>query len=263
MEEKHPEFKAIAEKLWEYGRQDLKVLQDAGVISQDAYDMFLRETPHYVPIARNIDKGKFEGKYKLDPNKAIRRFKGSNKDMWSLEYALINHTYNVYRTALTNNLHQEIYDTLKPKKSNAAKENIEDIVQDKHEVVEKMKDGTFRMYAYINGTRRMVKIDENLYNSLSPRVMGMTIPGISTLSEIRRNLITSWNPIFYATNAVKDIIDALYNTKYVWRFVPNYVRAWNDIRKNGEFKQMYLRNGGAENSVTCTRSARKTLNGTR
>lgn len=248
MEEKHPEFKAIAEKLWEYGRQDLKVLQDAGVISQDAYDMFLRETPHYVPIARNIDKGKFEGKYKLDPNKAIRRFKGSNKDMWSLEYALINHTYNVYRTALTNNLHQEIYNTLKPKKSNAAKENIEDIVQDKHEVVEKMKDGTFRMYAYVNGTRRMVKIDENLYNSLSPRVMGMTIPGISTLSEIRRNLITSWNPIFYATNAVKDINDALYNTKYVWRFVPNYVRAWNDIKKNGEFKQLYLRNGGAENS---------------
>lgn len=248
MEEKHPEFRAIAEKLWEYGRQDLKVLQDAGVISQDAYDMFLRETPHYVPIARNIDKGKFEGKYKLDPNKAIRRFKGSNKDMWSLEYALINHTYNVYRTALANNLHQEIYDTLKPKKSNAAKENIEDIVQDKHEVVEKMKDGTFRMYAYINGTRRMVKIDENLYNSLSPRVMGMTIPGISTLSEIRRNLITSWNPIFYATNAVKDINDALYNTKYVWRFVPNYVRAWSDIKKNGEFKQLYLRNGGAENS---------------
>ena len=249
MEKEHPEFKAIAEKIWEYGRQDLKVLQEAGIIDQDAYDLFLKETPHYVPIARDIDKAKFEGKYKLDPNKALRRFKGSKIDMWSLEYAMINHTYNVYRSALTNNLHQEIYNTLKPKKnSNASKENVEDIVSDNHAHVEKMKDGTYRMYAYVNGKRRMVKVDENLYNSLTPRKMGMTVPAFATLSELRRNLITSWNPVFYATNAIKDVQDALYNTKYPWRFVPNYIRAWNQIRTNGKYKQMYLRNGGAENS---------------
>lgn len=249
MESEHPEFKAIAEKIWEYGRQDLKVLQETGIIDQDAYDLFLKETPHYVPIARDIDKAKFEGKYKLDPNKALRRFKGSKIDMWSLEYAMINHTYNVYKTALTNNLHQEIYNTLKPKKQgNVSNENVEDIVSDNHAHVEKMKDGTYRMYAYINGKRKMVKVDENLYNSLTPRQMGMTVPAFATLSELRRNLITSWNPVFYATNAIKDVQDALYNTKYPWRFVPNYIRAWNQIRTNGEYKQMYLRNGGAENS---------------
>lgn len=254
MEQKHPEFKAIAEKLWEYGRQDLAVLREYGIIDQDAYDTFLKETPHYVPIVRNT-KGtarslneKFDGRYNIDPNKSIRRFKGSNIDMWSLEYALINHTYNVYRSALTNNLHQEIYNTLKPKKKGDAKpEGVEDIVSDNYTQVEK-KDGTFRMYAYIDGRRRMVKIDENLYNSLTPRKMGMTVPAFATLSEIRRNLITSWNPVFYATNAIKDIQEALYNTKYPWRFIPNYGRAWAQIVSNGKYKQLYLRNGGAENS---------------
>ena len=248
IEREHPEYKQIAEDIWEYTRQNLQMLVDGGIISKQQYDNFQKATPHYVPISRNVDGG--TGVSSTDPNKAIKRFKGSSIDILPLEGSLIKQTQNIYRSVLSNSLHNEILDTL-GNASNVGAEEIETVLGDGFNPLEADPKGGKRLYAYRNGQKYSIPINDDLYNSLSPRKNPYNLPDSKILqgvSEFRRNLITGWNPLFMITNAVKDVQDAGFNTKYPRQFLPNFMEAWAQILSNGEYKQLYLANGGGGNT---------------
>ena len=259
----HPEYNDIAEQLWEYETQNLDVLKDAGVLTQEMYDQFRKETPHYVPIQRAVNS-EYNGADSMDPNKAIKKFKGSDQDIYPLAYNMVKHTYDVYKTALQNNLHAEIYNTLKqPKGTTITSETDseeDNEIMDADAVVESLNDnfvpieeqekGHYKMYAYINGERKRVGISKELYDSLSPRrVDTPDIPLANTISEFRRNLITSYSLPFMFSNFFKDMQDAGYNTKYsLPKYYANYVRAFGEVFGDGKMKKLYLANGGGESS---------------
>ncbi|MBQ6334311.1 MAG: hypothetical protein IJI46_04505 [Erysipelotrichaceae bacterium] len=103
------------------------------------------------------------------------------------------------------------------------------------------------MYAYRDGKKYSIPIDEDLYNSLAPVQNPFGLPDIApiqTINEFRRNLITGWNPMFMITNGIKDIQDAVFNTKYIKEFPRAYAEAWGQIAQKGELYQLYISNGG-------------------
>lgn len=250
MEKAHPEFKNVAEEVWQFFRQNLQVLKDGGVISQRDYGRYIKETPHYVPIQRNVDVQR-AGAKATDPNKSIRHFEGSDIDILPFEYSAIKHTNNAYRSAFMNNLHKEIYATLAHGVEEVAvADDIDDLIEYGFETLSN-KSG-YKMYVYRKGKKYSLNIDERLYNSLSPRHNPNNwgdLKGLTNLSEFRRNLITGWNPVFWATNGLKDIQDAMYNTKFsVPQFLSAYKQAWGQILSNGKYKQLYISAGGGNNS---------------
>ena len=249
LETQHPEFKKLGDRMWKFFRQNLEMLVEYGVISQQQMDNYVEATPHYVPIQRNVNKSK-TGVGSLDPNKAIRRFKGSNIDILPLEYSAIQNTNNTVRSALTNSLHNEIMDTVGGL-TEMDPDTMEQVLDSGFDPLGIGEDGVKRMYAYKDGVKYNMPIEDDLYNSLSPRKNPWNLPNITpvqSMSEFRRNLITGWNPMFMFTNAIKDVQDAIFNTKYLKEFPRAYAEAWAQILTNGEFKQLYLANGGGQNS---------------
>ncbi|MBR0418256.1 MAG: hypothetical protein IJI66_03720 [Erysipelotrichaceae bacterium] len=110
LDEQFPELKDIAERLWEFERINLQMYADAGMISPELHEWLKTNNPHYVPIQRNVDGG--TGVLALDPNKALKKMKGSTIDILPLEHSMIKHTQNVYSSIARNSLHNEILETV-------------------------------------------------------------------------------------------------------------------------------------------------------
>ena len=262
LDQKYPELKEHAEMMWEIGRALLKLQVKNGVISQQQYDNFQKATPHYVPIVRNIDGG--TGVMALDPNKAIKKFKGSTIDMAPLEHAMIKLFQNTYSAITKNQLHNEIINTISGLNESGVIEDATSLplADDLDGNAQGMFNRGYNplgedpngktMFAYKDGKKITVPIDEELYMALSPRQnpLGLNDSTVLTsISNIRRNLITGWNPLFAVTNAVKDIQEAYFNTKFSWpEYTRSYLEAWGQIFSKGELYQLYMTNGGGQNS---------------
>ena len=89
-------------------------------------------------------------------------------------------------------------------------------------------EGNNYLTAYVDGLQQQVKINDNLYNELlrtdEKRIkaveekLSLVIKPLQKLSEIRRNILTTWNLSFVLTNPIKDIQDGLFNSKYTKDF---------------------------------------------
>ena len=246
--ESDPWVQERADRLYEYLRLDRQELIDSGVISKEFAERLEKLYPHYVPIQRNVEGS--SGVDPLDPNKSLKRFKGSTIDILPLEDTLIKHTNNVYRTALNNSTHNEIMDTVGGFE-NMEQEDILEALDNGFNPLGIDAKGAKRLFAYKNGQRFSMPISDELYDSLSPAKNSFGLPnlnGIRTINEFRRNLITGWNPMFMFTNGIKDVQDAMFNTKYPTKFLAKYAEAWAQIANKGEFYQTYMANGGGQNS---------------
>ena len=244
-----------AERLWEFCKQNKNMLVEGGIISQETADLLEEINPHYIPIQRNKAGG--SGVKATDPNKAVRKYRGSTIDILPLfpnkdnEGTLAKHTNNVYRSILNNSFHNEIMDTVGGL-SEMDPDAVEEILDEGFDPLGiSGETGAKYMYAYRDGKKYSMAVDEDIYEALSPTKNPWGLPNlkpVESLSGWRRNLITGWNPLFAFTNGIKDIQDALFNTKNPLKFLPNYIEAWAQIATNGDFKQTYLANGGAQNT---------------
>jgi len=246
IENENPWVKEKAERLWEFSRQNLKMLLDAGIVSKDTYDYYQKATPHYIPIQRNVEGGL--GVQQLDPNKADLKFKGSSEDILPLDHNLIAHTQKVYNTVAQNKLHNEIMNTV-GNLEEMTPDEMEDVFEASFNPLSVDEKTGKRMYAYKNGKKFSMPVDDRLYDSLAPlQKRGKEFKTLQNINNFRRNLITGWNPLFAITNMMKDLQDAVFNTKHPLQFRLNYAEAWRQILGKGEFYKLYRSAGGGMNS---------------
>lgn len=242
IEQTHPEFKAIADDMWELNRNLLKMRMDAGIISKETYDKFVKERPHYTRIIRNVENAS-TGASNTNPND-IKKFKGSTKDLLSVEDAMTQHIFSTYRVAANNELNAEVMNALGLAEDVEA-DDIESLVEDEYNPVSEDK-GDKTIYAYKDGKKYAVPVDNEIHNALSPvkdydnplKKLGDVT--IAKASALRRALLTNANPIFsLITNPLKDIQDVARNTKYLKKYPRNLARAIYDIAHNGEYSKQY------------------------
>ena len=252
--EKYPQLMKLAERVWQYGRNELKNKYDAGMISKGIYEANLEAYPHYVPFisdSNNIDKAFNDLKeLKVSP---IKRAKGGAGELTPVHEALARYTYSGRLAYRNNELYKEIYKTLNPGTTDIKGAEVGDDFFNGNETLYKNDDGYF-LTAIDNGEERKTKISKELYETLNRDMrnnvknieekLNPILKPVQKFSELRRKILTTWNPVFLVKNVVKDIQDGLLNSKHTEGLVKYYAPGIKELFTDStpevrQFKALY------------------------
>ena len=267
LEAEHPELKRFGENIWQYEKNQLQSRVEAGQISQAQANQFLKETPHYVHLQREIPKGstttiEFDKNGNAKVNKNIKEFKGSTLNILPFQDTMAQYTLDVRNSIRDNIFAQELAKTLGVGADGETVENIEDIFGTNPELLKDNGDGTYSLTFFNKGTATVIPIDQGIYESLQPNKHydfedRKFFKGVRKVDNIRKALLTEKNPMFLATNMMKDAFDAPLNSKYPVLFAKNYPRAVFEILRNGQNYQQYQALGGLQNTYFDSEGYRK------
>ena len=266
-EKANTKFKEWAQDVYDYANADKAELVKNGVISQELSDKFAEMYPHYVPIQR-ANKLSNAINLPLDTrrtgvNTPIKQAKGGSSDLNPLFETLAGRTMQTYRASARNSLGVELKNTLESLNSlnsnvNDAEslDSIMDTMADEKstsDLLQASKDGKLPTFTvFENGNKVTFDISEDIYDALKPvskALQGNYLWGIpNKLSNLRRAVLTEYNPLFSITNTVKDTQDVLLNSQHAYKTYKKYPEAYWQIIRNGYWKQEYIQNGGEQNT---------------
>ena len=257
LEKANPEFKAIANEVYTYNKHLRQMLVDGGVISQETADLWEAMYPHYVPIRRLGDSG-LNINVPLDSGKTgvnapIKRATGGSRDILPLFDTMAQRTLQTYKAIAKNRFGVELKNTLN---STIAREatNLDGVIESidsQDGLLQEGKNGrkpTFTVFE--NGEKVTFEITEDMYDALKPKSeqLAYTNKFLNTFSNLQRNILTQYNPVFMLTNAAKDIQDVLVNSQHAAKTYSNVPNAVKEIVTKGKWYTEYMRNGGEQNT---------------
>ncbi len=261
-EKKYPQFKEWARDVYDFNNANKQELVRNGVISQELSDRLGEMYPHYVPIKRVNSKGNVI-KVPLDTNRTginapLARAKGGNSDIQPLFQTMADRTLQTYRASARNNFGVELMNTLNTIQ-NVQKTDIDAILEEigntdsDTELLKEGKNGenpTFTVFD--NGEKVTFEITKDMYDALKPvndsSILSKTFKTPNKISNIRRGVLTEYNPLFLVTNAVKDAQDVLINSQHSLKTYSKFPEAYAQIISKGYWYKEYIRNGGEQNS---------------
>ena len=253
-----PRFKEYAQDVYNYMNHLRKMLVDNGVISQETADLWAEMYPHYVPIRRLGDSG-LNINVPLDTgrtgvNAPIKRAKGGSRDILPLFDTMAMRTQQTYKAIAKNNFGVELKNTLGSgivKNKVSFEEVVDSIENQQDELLKKGENGqnpTFTVFE--NGERVTFEITEDMYDALKPTSDGLAYTNkvLNNVSKFRKGLITEYNPVFMATNAIKDAQDILINSQHAGKTYKNLPKAFYELATKGKWYTEYMENGGEQNT---------------
>lgn len=119
MEEAHPDFPELADKVYEYSDHLLDVAVQGGLVEPEVVEKWREIYPHYVPMQRYFDQQTRESKggaRATNPrgfanvNSPYKRAKGSQLDYYNPLDLIIQQTATVYQSAVHNRIMRSIVD---------------------------------------------------------------------------------------------------------------------------------------------------------
>lgn len=256
-EKSYPEFKKMAQDVWKYSSNIRDNMVESGLITQEFSDTLAEMYPHYVPFMENREMTNvYQDIGKVKPKGVIKYAKGGAKNLLPVEEALTKYTYASKKAIRQNQLYQQIVNTLNDKVEIGA-----DVRSDPTELNESLyrdEKGNY-LTAYVNGKQESVRISDDLYrglkNDMESRIkdleqrLSLITKPIQKISKARRNLLTTWSPTFIITNPVKDIQDAVFNSKYTKDMLKNYPTSFMELSKaKSETAKQFLALYGSGNT---------------
>lgn len=257
-EKQYPQFKKLSQDVYGYLNHLRKLMVDKGVISQETADLWAEMYPHYVPIRRAGDKG-LNISVPLDTgrtgvNAPVKAATGGNSDILPLFDTIAQRTVQTYKAVDRNSFGIELKNTLGSSIATEAA-SVDDVIDsvDTHEELlqagKNDRSPTFTVFE--NGKRVTFEINEDMYDALKPassRLSG-TSKILSTANNIRRGLLTEYNPTFMVTNPIKDVQDVLINSQHPARTYVSMPEAAKELwQKGGKWYKEYMENGGEQNT---------------
>lgn len=255
-EKSYPEFKKMAQDVWKYSSNIRDNMVESGLITQEFSDTLAEMYPHYVPFMENREMtNTYQDIGEAKPKGVIKYAKGGAKNLLPIEEALTKYTYAYKKAVRQNQLYQEIVKTLNDKVEVGA-----DVRSDPTELSESLyrdEKGNY-LTAYIDGKQESVRISDDLYrglkNDMESRIkdleqrLSLITKPLQNISKARRNLLTTWSPTFIITNPVKDIQDAVFNSKYTKDMLKNYPTSFMELsRAKSETAKQFLTLYGSGN----------------
>lgn len=256
-EAENPAFKELGEAVVEYNRQLRKMLVDGNVISQKTADMWEKMYPHYVPIRRTGKDG-LGVTVPLDTNKTgvnapIKRATGGDSDIEDLFETMVMRTEQTFKAIAKNSFGVELMHTLgtPAAKEQTSLDKILDSFDSHEDLLQEGKNGnspTFTVFE--DGKRVTFDITKEMYDALKPTSenLAKTYKIPNKLSNIHRGLLTDKNPVFLATNAVKDVQDVMINSQHAGKTYVNFPAAIKELAAHGHWYKEYMANGGEQNT---------------
>ena len=260
-EKQHPEFKEWAKEVNKYNDNNLKDLVDNGLVSKETYDKLKEMYGDYVPTYRDITETMQEFEDNRVGNNTLKSATKSNKNILSVKESMAEQTLAIKKAIRINNIGKELYKILG--KDSKIMDGIEVdptlMYTLDGEVVEKAKDGQNTFAIFDDGEITYFKISDDIYSAFSKdtlqnkinnsEVAKALLTPVEKLSQVQRNLLTTYSIGFAFNNPIKDFQDAVFNSKYsTGQFLKNYSKALYNIAKNGDWYKSYKNNGGTANT---------------
>ena len=261
LEEENPEFKKWHEKIAAYNNKLMDMREEAGIVSKAQREFITKHYgDDYVPTYRELENGATKsgltGNGKIGVAKGLHAAKGSDLDIQSIMLSMSEQTLGVNRQTLMNKLFLEIQ-RIAPD----AFEEIDIQRQNRNDMEGKIEPKPNEVYFYKNGQRVTYKTTDDIAaafsvlrsnkNSIDGKQSienSMVGKGLEKLVSLMKKYTTEYNPFFAIRNLFRDASDTFIYTKYSPNLIKRYNRALKEIRNNGEYYQLYLKNGGEGNS---------------
>lgn len=258
-ENAHPEFMDWAQDVYDYVNADRQQLVNNGVISQETADYWSKMYPHYVPI-RRADKNGNAINVPLDTgrtgiNAPVKKATGGSANILPLFDTMALRTLQTYRATAKNSFGIELMNTIDSVnvRETTSMDEVIDSVDAQEELLQEGKNGkkpTFTVFD--NGEKITFEITENMYDALKPlsdsSLLSKTNKVLNTATNIRRGLLTEYNPVFMLTNGIKDVQDILLNSQHAAKTYAKIPEAYAQMVRKGYWYQEYMENGGQQNS---------------
>lgn len=262
LEEKYPKFKEYAQDIYDYNNANKQELVKNGVISQELADKLAEMYPHYVPIKRVDTKGNAI-KVPLDTNRTgvnapLARATGGTSDIQPLFETMADRTMQTYRASARNNFGLELMNTLNSQTESVTTDIdtiIDEIGSEDTELLKEGKNGENPTFTVFNkGEKTTFEITKDMYDALKPlsdssllkRTWFKGVP--NKISNLRRGVLTEYNPLFSITNAIKDAQDVVVNSQHTAKTFSKFPEAYSQILQKGYWYNEYMEHGGEQNS---------------
>lgn len=260
-EKLHPEFKKWSEDVSKYNDNNLRDLVNNGLVSEETYSNLKSMYGDYVPTFRDITDNVMQYEDDSVGNNGLKRATQSDKDILSVSESMAEQTLSIKRAIRMNNLGLELYKTLGKDSEIQHGINFDAVAMQTigGDVIDKATDGTNTFTVFKDGEMIQFKISDDLYTAFSKdtlqnkinnsKVAKALLTPIEKASKAQRELLTTYSVGFAFNNPIKDIQDAMFNTKYsTGRFAKNYVKALYNIGTKGSWYESYKNNGGTANT---------------
>lgn len=247
-EEKHPEAKRIAENVWQYSYNELDNRVKNGVMTKKQAENYKKETPHYVPISRDVEG--YQSTMKKIDNRLVvntqnKKIKGdSTAPILPIREAMAWNTVLNRSSQRINNAIKAVAQRYDAQDTNLSYSDS-DLNINQDNVAVKSKDGKYYLTYFDGGKAKTFQVDKGMYEAFLPDQVYewekyFKIP--ATVDSFRKKLITDYNIKFLKNNAIKDVQDAMINTQYPKEFLGKYMDVATRLKnKNPDAKmQQYI-----------------------
>lgn len=241
-EEKYPVLKDLANDVYTYNQNMLNNAVENGIIDNEFRDRLISMYGKYVPFYENDMEntpGMNMSPDEIRGSKPIKRAKGgSDANLQSIEQAMMKQTYAWKNAIVKNDLYKEIVNSINDKVSIGG-----DIRENPTLLSDSLYSDESGKYltAYVDGQQQTVKIGDELFNELNRDLdkqirnyeekLSLVTKPLQKLSQIRGQILTTYNPSFIITNPFKDIQDALLNTKNLKGYAQNLTATMQDSKR--------------------------------
>lgn len=240
-EQVHPEFKEWAKDVYTYNQNLLNNAVENGLIDKDFRAYLTGTYGHYVPFYSaemsqpSVDLSPDEIRSGRPIKKAVG---GADVTLQGVEQAMIKQTYAYMNAIAKNDLYKEIAQSvggggITPDMRTGDPTELTNLLYE--------DEGGKYLTAFIKGEPYSVNISEELYTELKRDLdtqirdieekYGIITKPLQKISQLRGKLLTTYNPSFIVTNPIKDVQDALLNTKHTFRYIKNIGSAITDSSK--------------------------------
>ena len=269
--QKHPEFKEMAEEVYQYSRNLLQYRVDSGLITKEFSNKLQKIYPHYVPTARDESASgdnHISGVRadRVQVGRSIRRLKdGGVSKIIPLHKQFADQTMAVVREGAKNRFGMRLLELGKKditgwpiKKIENVSDRILPVVtfEGQIDMVDPFVTEEFKnvFAVYLNGEQYNMEVTEDLFEAIKALAPDKEASNVwikigRGSVDLYKKLITAYNPAFAIRNFARDMQDALFYSKDLKGFIKNYLPAIQEIKNNGEYWQQYQALGGTYSSI--------------
>ena len=244
-ETKYPELKEMAKDVYTYNQNLLNNAVENGLITEDFKNQLNAMYGKYVPFYEqnnsepNTDTS-IEEIYAYTPIRSAKG--GTDGNLLDIEQAMMKQTYSWKNSIAKNDLYKEIGESLQDK----ADVYVGSDPTTFNNTLYADENGKYMTY-FLNGEEQAVRISNDLYKELSrdlenqvknlEKKYSVITKPLQKLSDIRGKFLTSYNPSFILRNPIKDVQDALINTKNLKGYLSNYSSSFTDSKRANKLNE--------------------------
>jgi len=269
LEQSNPEFDAKQKEVTKYFQNLMQEWGvNSGLVSKESATMLNERYPNYVPTYRAKDIPKSMSNGNQNVAQIIKKAEGSESDILPIDQQMIMLTSRTIKNARRNELMNTLVEIYESGDINANKyitkvtpevktKKVVDDLLDVGSDIEITPESNGRQYIvnfYTNGNPRQMTVDKILYKALDQSISD---DSINTVARAVKNyatnpfkaLITGYNPIFAASNIMRDVPTALSfsdNPLTMSKKVPIAVK---EMLTNGEKYRMFKAMGGTREGL--------------